>query len=386
MNEKEIYGGIHMLPEQEEKIVEFLELIYDLIFVYLIGRNNSLLHHIEGGFVTWDAFLAYLLCSLAIIQIWNFSTFYINLYGRNGVRDHIFIFINMYLLYHMADGIKSGWQDSFYQFCVAWFLILVNIAMQHIIEMRNHQGEPWILERLKWKAIIVFAEAALILVHMFVFYKTGRSVAYIPVLFGMLAMVLSSRANMLAPVDFGHLSERAMLYVVFTFGEMIIAITEYFEGGFAGTTLYFSGMAFLIVVGLFLSYEVYYNRIVNREALTNGIGYMLIHVFLIFALNNISVALEFMRMEEVALLPKTLFISCSFILYFLFLFLACIYAKKRCAFNRRFYEYIGIFGGTFLVLMLLLMARSMLNIAVSVLYVFVIFVILYRRGKLAAVG
>ncbi len=33
--------------DQQEKKVEYLELIYDLIFVYLIGRNNSLLHYIE---------------------------------------------------------------------------------------------------------------------------------------------------------------------------------------------------------------------------------------------------------------------------------------------------------------------------------------------------
>ncbi len=33
--------------QRDEKKVEYLELIYDLIFVYLIGRNNSLLHYIE---------------------------------------------------------------------------------------------------------------------------------------------------------------------------------------------------------------------------------------------------------------------------------------------------------------------------------------------------
>ena len=114
--------------DQQEKKVEYLELIYDLIFVYIIGRNNSLLHYIENGFVSAGTFLTYVLCSLAIIQIWNFSTFYINLYGRNGKRDHVFLFINMYLLYHMADGISSGWRASVDQFCIAWFLILVNIG------------------------------------------------------------------------------------------------------------------------------------------------------------------------------------------------------------------------------------------------------------------
>ena len=79
---------------KEEKKVEYLELIYDLIFVYIIGRNNSLLHHVEGGFISLETFLTYALATLAVIQIWNYSTFYINMFGRNGLRDHIFLFLN----------------------------------------------------------------------------------------------------------------------------------------------------------------------------------------------------------------------------------------------------------------------------------------------------
>ena len=51
----------------EEKKVEYLELIYDLIFVYLIGRNNGILHHVEDGFITLEAFLAYILCTQYIL-------------------------------------------------------------------------------------------------------------------------------------------------------------------------------------------------------------------------------------------------------------------------------------------------------------------------------
>ena len=72
---------IHSLFEKKEKKVEYIELIYDLIFVYVIGRNNALLHHIENGFVPWTDFLYYVVCTLAIIQIWNYTTYYINAYG-----------------------------------------------------------------------------------------------------------------------------------------------------------------------------------------------------------------------------------------------------------------------------------------------------------------
>lgn len=36
---------------KEEKKVEYLELIYDLVFVYMVGRNNSLLSHFDMPFV-----------------------------------------------------------------------------------------------------------------------------------------------------------------------------------------------------------------------------------------------------------------------------------------------------------------------------------------------
>ena len=93
--------------EQKEKKVEYVELIYDLIFVFIIGRNNALLHHTENGFITFSAFVMYAICTLAVIQIWNYTTYYINGYGRHSVRDHVFLFINMFLMYFLAVGTRS---------------------------------------------------------------------------------------------------------------------------------------------------------------------------------------------------------------------------------------------------------------------------------------
>ena len=370
-----------MIENQQEKKVEYLELIYDLIFVYMIGRNNSLLHYVEDGFVPGIVFLAYVLCTLAVIQIWNFSTFYINVYGRNGVRDHVFLCINMFLLYFMGDGTSAQWEDTFYKYTIAWTLIFVNLGIQHLIEARNHRDAPWEIRQLYQKAAIIFSEAALIVVHIVVYTLTGVSIAAVPILFGIVAMTISARRGVLVPVDFAHLSERAMLYVVFTFGEMIIAISGYFAGDMSFNTIYFAAMAFLIVVGLFLSYGTMYNKILDRELLTDGVSYMAIHIFLIFALNNISTALEFMREEEIQLLPKTLFLTASFVIYFVFLFMTGKYAKLRCRFSRRFILRMFLIGVSFVILMLLLRENMYLNIALTVAYIFGIFGLVYKMGK-----
>ena len=134
-----------MPPEQtakKEKMVEYIELIDDLIFVYMIGRNNALLHNFSGGFVDGAACGAYILTTLAVIQIWNYSTYYINIYGRHGVREHVFLFFNMFLLYFLGEGTRADWQGFHTQYHVAWALILVNIGLQYLLELPRQAERP----------------------------------------------------------------------------------------------------------------------------------------------------------------------------------------------------------------------------------------------------
>ena len=374
----------HADTPAKEKKVEYLELIYDLIFVFIIGRNNSLLQHAEGGFLPGWVFWTYVLGTLAVIQIWNFSTFYINVYGRNGVRDHIFLFLNMFLLYFMAAGTSIYWQSSFYKYSAAWALILINLGAQYLIETRAHKGDAAVLRQLRQKAAVILAEAALVGVHMVVYALWGEPIPYVPIGFGMLCMLILGRSGALAPVDFPHLTERAMLYVVFTFGEMIIAAASYFGEGFSMRGVYFAAMVFLIVAGLFLSYGAVYNKLIDRERETNGVGYMLIHIFLIFGLNNISAALEFMREESVSLLPKTLFLIGSFVIYYAFLFLTGLYAKQRCGFRPKFVLSLAGTAAVFAALMLLLRENMALNIAVTAVFVYAVFTLLWLHGRKTA--
>ena len=374
--------------EKEEKKVEYLELIYDLVFVYMAGRNNALLGHFEGGFVSLDTFLAYLLCTLAIIQIWNFTTFYINMFGRNGVRDHVFLLITMYLMYFVGESTRSDWHAYQAQYFIAWGLILVNIGVQYVIELRNHQADVWNRDLIKRMALILFAEALAVLAASVVKPAMAPPIAFAAVILGMALTAIGKKTGAGAIVDFSHLTERAMLYVVFTFGEMIVAISSYFagSGSFDIGIIYYSLMAFLIVVGLFLSYEVLYDRLIDREKEDNGLLYMLIHIFIIFGLNNITVSLEFMREDEVALKPKMIFLVVSMVIYFAFLFALGRYAKKRCHMNRAFMMRLWLMTLGFVLLMMVSMNEPRAHILITAVYVWGVFAVFYRVGRKVAAG
>ena len=58
------------MTETTEKKVEYIELIYDLIFVYIIGRNNSLFEHVSpGGFVEIETYIGYLMATLVVLTV-----------------------------------------------------------------------------------------------------------------------------------------------------------------------------------------------------------------------------------------------------------------------------------------------------------------------------
>lgn len=374
---------IREILQPKEKKVEYIELIYDLIFVYIIGRNNQLLHIFDNGFVTMPAFLSYVMTTLAIIQIWNYSTYYINVYGRHSVREHIFMFVNMFLLYFIGEGTRTDWQAYHTQYHIAWALILINIGVQYLLELRNQKDNAHNRKHIVQMAVILFIEAAMVASDIFFYQTFGNTwMSLAAILFGMGAVLIFGQKNSADVIDFPHLSERAMLYVVFTFGEMIIAISSYFEGGFSVSGTYFALMAFLIIVGLFLSYGMFYDNIIDRDKRTNGLGYMLLHIFLIFSMNNITNGLEFMRETEISLIPKILFLIGSLILYFICLFaLGNRHAKARCSKYNTLFIKAGAISAVFITLMLLLRENMMINILITVAFVFVLFLIIYRYGK-----
>jgi len=369
---------LEILKNKEEKKVEYIELIYDLIFVYILGRSNTILHTVENGFIAPTAMLTYLLSTLTILQIWYMTVLFINKYGENGLQENVAIFINMYLLYYMADGTRAAWQDFYVRYNVAWLLILLNLTLQYLIKYKKVGSRmPWVTAHLKRNMGIMLIQIAIIAVSLPIYLLTGIPLSPVAMAFGLLAALFSKKTESLVAGDFSHLTERIMLYVVFTFGEMIIAIATYFEGGFSPNSIYFSLCAFLIVAGLFLTYGFVYDNVIDREMSTSGNRYMMIHVFLITALNNITAALEFMRNPEVRDIPKNIFMVVSLIAYFLFLFLTERYALVRCRGNRKFFAVIVALSLAFAGLMAVFYKNGYASIAVSVLYIYSVFLYLY---------
>ena len=367
----------------EGKKVEYIELSYDLMFVYVIDRNNSLAQHLTGGFIDPGTYQTYVICTMITIQIWFLTTMFINRFGSNEFAEYIGLFINMYLLYYMADSTRVNWQGHFYRYNVAWLLIILNILFQFYLKYRIAKASaPWECPSIRHYLVLLGGEAGLILAGILLYAPTGLFLTPVAVVFGIVFSIVNRKQADTMEVDFPHLTERVMLYIVFTFGEMIIAVSSYFEEDFSWSSVYFSLLCFLIVVGLFMSYGFLYDHLIDREMSISGNAYMLIHIFIIFALSNITTALEFMREPSVAVVPKNIFLVASYVIYYLFLSLILPYTK---GYSREMIPHlmpVFLVLAAFVIAMLLFYNNSYFSITASVFMTFVIWYLEYRYWKL----
>ncbi len=301
-----------MMEAQKEKKVEYIELIYDLIFVYLIGRSASLLDRVEAGFITLETFQNYAISSLIILQIWYFTTLFMNWFGRNSARDKVMILGNMILLYFMGANTIHGWDINYPVYMGAWALILLNLAVQYILELRRAGEAEW-KKHIRWNAAVLIIQAAYIALSIPIRMIWGITLGPWAFLIGLAAMPFISRM----PTNFAHLTERVMLYVVFTFGDMLLIIAGYFTTGFTFQTVFFAVSSVLIVAGLFFSYGYVYDHLLDRRGNKSGGAYMVLHVFIIMALSCVTTAMEFIQDENVDSRPKILMLAVSLLVFFL---------------------------------------------------------------------
>lgn len=281
----------------------------------------------------------------------------------------------------MADATRVHWEAAFYRYNIAWALILLNILLQYYLKYKETAAEtPWETVNIKFFIHMLAAMIAMVILGIIVYRFTGLPLTPLAMASGVAATVIGRKKLDLIAVDFPHLSERVMLYVVFTFGEMIIAISGYFSGDFSLRNFYFSLCAFLIVVGLFMSYGFFYDKLLDREMTISGNAYMLIHIFIIFALSSLTMSLEFMREEAIALIPKTAYLIGSFAVYYIFLFMLAPFIKGFSGSIKNFMPFIMLLI-LFIVLMILSYRQPVISIALSVAMTFVFWHLEYRYWK-----
>lgn len=249
---------------------------------------------------------------LTILQLWFFTTFLQNRYGDGSAFDNICLFINMFLLYFMAGCVGDGWQSNMLTWNLAWSFVLIDILVHWGIKRARYTNLDDVDKAVMNRTIAVLAvQAAMALVSAFMPWEAGQWVSLAAFAFGWLAFVRGGRLAA-SPVRFDHLAERCALLVIVTFGETVVGVAGYVS---EGTDPALAALAFLLVVGLFLVYFHGHDRLLDHHAQTGGVAYMCFTALAVFAMANLTVALEYLPENAIARGPEGAFLVAGFALY-----------------------------------------------------------------------
>lgn len=372
------------IRETPSKKVEYIELIYDLIFVFLLQRDNSLFEPGPDGFFSWSTFDVYVCSSLIVLQVWVFSVMYINRYGENTLKDRLFLCANMYLLYYMGVNTQQNWGKGYATINIAWAIILINIAVQYLLQARKVGPRHPDAKRLTHaRAILYFADAGMVLLTIPIFNATGVSLVWPVLLVSLISPFFLTNIESALPISFEHLSERVMLFVVFTFGEMVVGISRYFAGGVTLERVYFSLVVFVTVMALFMSYGYQYNHVWNRHRHNSAKIFLLIHVLVVLALCDISVCLEYMGSPEINQMEFSVFLAANILVYFLCLHIIAMRASKVKQSHPRFTALALVAAVIFFTAVVLAAQRPGVVMAICAVYAAMQYVIIVLRWHAA---
>ena len=323
-------GAMHVSLDR----ATFIELFFDLVFIFCIRSILPIVTNPEGGQADWYSYYTFCFTFTLMLQIWFNSTIFMNRFGTGRVADIVFLATNMFLLFVMTQAISIGWEYyAIYNIC--WVLIDVNTMVHWGVRyMRIANPSPQVKHDTV-SAIITLGIQAILVLLSHPMPKTPAQVVCLAAMLIGFAFWKAGGKDVLNGRNREHLAERCALLMVLTFGETLIGF-----GGEVSTdlNLFEPIMYFLLIVGMFL---IYLNAIVNLidlDLLGSGRGYMALSAWMTFCVANVTAGFD-MAARNVKLMGMEgdVFFGVSILVFLLSFFLYTPFCKyKRLSIKWRF--------------------------------------------------
>lgn len=361
------------------KKVELLELFYDLVFVYAIGKMTDLIHHLHLGELSTLDYLQYLIICLVVLHAWLYQTVYINRFGRSRYAEQALVCLNMGAVLYLTSTIHREWYQTVRYFNNGLLLILATIILQFFWSLWKDKGH----EKEKWSFIgLLSIEVALLLVSKF--FSPNLEILFSLVAY-LVALILPpftlTHSLDVKKTEFNHLVERCGLLTIICFGEMLIHIAKDLR---LNAIQIEPILLFCICVFLFGTYELQMDKRIKADQATRGL--LLMYSHLVFLVSICSLTAWGSFIESGLAKPDFLFYfgSVNFLLFYVAIDMNSLYLAElhRIHWPERGL-YLGIYAGmTTLAYFLRTDARSLLICdTVMCALIFLGKTIHFRKGK-----
>lgn len=310
----------------------FIELFFDLVFVFCMRSLIPLVVGEEGESVGWYTYYTFAFVYVLMLQVWFNSTMLMNRFGTGKPLDISCLVVNMFLLVLMTHAMSVDWENYLlFNFC--WILVNVNLIVHWMLRLRCIQDVTVQVHYFIRRVVHVLAlQAFIVLVASAFASLPGQVMCFIALAIGPFSWYTHGQES-LGDAHREHLVDRCALLVIIAFGELIVGVGSTVGEGY---TLVDSALFLLLALGMFLVYLNLIKNVIDVRKLGTGLRYMSASAWMVFLVANVTVGFE--MMNEGSLLqgiPGEFVFSFCISLFLLSFFLFMPFAKKRGPVGKR---------------------------------------------------
>ncbi len=315
------------------KKANWLELLFDLIFVYAVSKATHILAYTHGGHIGIGQYATFVLVMIPIWWTWTGNTLFATRFDTEDVTQRILTLLTMLAVVFWTSFINSDFDQYYHGYLLFYVIIrLILVTMYWNVARRNPAAMP-IAIRLGSGFLIGLTVASLSLL----FEPPFRyGVLYLGIGIEIITPLLSRRALKATPVKSHHLPERYGLLTIILLGESVIMLAANLSKTPWSTPTVAAAVAgFILIASLWwLYFDLVENHTLGKEL---GAGQRIIygHLFVYVGLSSIAVFIGYAITLEPGIVDHLLL--CLFGLGTLFIGFLLIFGWQRIA-DRKHYR------------------------------------------------
>lgn len=266
------------------KKANWLELLFDLIFVYAVSKATHILAH--GGHIGFSQYATFILVMIPIWWTWTGHTLFATRFDSEDTTQRILTLFTMLAVVFWTAFINADFDQYYHGYLLFYIIIRLTLVSMYLNAARKNPLAKPIAKRLGAGFSLGLGIASLSLL----FEPPYRYVVlYLGIGIEIITPLLSRRCLKATPVKSHHLPERYGLLTIILLGESVIILaTNLTETPWSISVVISAILGFIIIATLWwLYFDLTEHHILGKEL---GTGQRIIygHLFVYMGLSSIA--------------------------------------------------------------------------------------------------
>jgi len=309
------------------KKANWLELLFDLIFVFAVSKATHILAHAHGGHIEIGQYVIFILVMIPIWWTWTGHTLFATRFDTEDNTQRVLTLLTMLAVVFWTSFINADFDSNYHGYLLFYVLIRLILVIMYWNSARKNPAAMPIAKRLGSGFLLGLMVASLSLL----FEPPLRYVVlYLGIGIEIITPLLSRRELKATPVKSHHLPERYGLLTIILLGESVIMLATALSATPWSVSIVSTAIVgFIIIAALWWFYFGLMENYTLGKELGTGQRILYGHLFIYMGLSSIAVFIGYAITLELGISDHLLL--CLFGSGMLFIGLLLMFGWQRIA-------------------------------------------------------